>query len=176
MILSGGAIGRSVRRGDIVIEPFDEDQLTTNSYDFRLGRQLRVYEAKTLDTRRENSTRLLEIPADGMQLSAGELYLGHTAETMGSRRYVPIVKGKSSVARLGLFIHVTADLIDIGSINQWTLQLVPMTDVVVYPGMLIGQVTFWEIRGRSAMYSGKYQGSKGPLGSLIHLDQFRETN
>jgi dCTP deaminase len=95
---------------------------------------------------------------------------------MGSTRFVPIVKGRSGVARLGLFIHATADLIDIGSINQWTLQLIPTLDVKVYPGMRIGQVTFWEVAGPIEHYSGKYQDSKGPVASMIHLDMPRSDN
>ena len=46
-----------------------------------------------------------------------------TEEVMGSDRFVPIIHGRSSTARMGLFVHITADLIDIGSYNQWTLQL-----------------------------------------------------
>lgn len=37
--------------------------------------------------------------------------------------FVPIIRGKSSIARMALFVHVTADLIDIGLVNQWTFQL-----------------------------------------------------
>jgi dCTP deaminase len=89
---------------------------------------------------------------------------------MGSRSYVPVIKGKSSIGRLGLFIHATADLIDVGSINRWTLQLIPTLDIRVFAGMLIGQVTFWEILGETALYSGKYQGTMRPTASKSYLD------
>ena len=107
---------------------------------------------------------------EGYELSPNKLYLGHTEEVMGSNFYVPIIRGRSSIGRLGLFIHITADLIDIGSINQWTLQMHCVQPVTIYPGMLIGQVTFWRVEGAIIPYNGKYQGSRGPMASQIHLD------
>lgn len=89
---------------------------------------------------------------------------------MGSDTFVPIIRARSSIARLGLFIHVTADLIDIGSINQWTLQLHAVQPIRIYAGMLIGQVTFWCVKGDIILYHGKYQGSRGPQESKSFLD------
>ncbi|MCF8785252.1 dCTP deaminase [Rhodococcus ruber] len=170
MILSGHEIFRAVENGDIVVAPFNASQLGTNSYDFRLGPTLLQYREPSVDVRVNNPTNELTIGPEGIILRAGEFYLGHTLEVMGSNRYVPIIKGKSSIARLGLFIHATADLIDIGSINQWTLQLVPTIDVKLYPGMKIGQVTFWTVAGDIQLYQGKYAGSRGPVASRGYLD------
>ncbi|MFT7835891.1 hypothetical protein Q5530_07050 [Saccharothrix sp. BKS2] len=100
----------------------------------------------------------------------GRIYLAGTAERMGSEHYVPIIRARSSIARLGLFIHVTADLIDIGSINNWTLQLHAVQPVRVYPGMRIGQVTCWSVEGEIELYRGKYQHSRRPMPSMIHRD------
>lgn len=170
MILSGLEIEKSVQEGSIVIEPFDPAQLTTNSYDFRLGPTILEYTSNPLDPRVKNPTQTLEIPTDGIVLNQGGLYLGATFETMGSNTYVPIIKGKSSIGRLGLFIHATADLIDLGSVNRWTLQLVPTLDIRLYAEMLIGQVTFWEVNGETVLYEGKYQGATGPMASFSYLD------
>ena len=170
MILSGTEISRKVGAGTIVIDPFDPSQITTNSYDFRLGSSLVEYTKIPLDVKCDNPTRETQIPTDGVVLRKGSLYLGSTYETMGSRSYVPVIKGKSSIGRLGLFIHATADLIDVGSINRWTLQLIPTLDIRVFAGMLIGQVTFWEILGETAIYSGKYQGTMRPTASKSYLD------
>ncbi|MES5481546.1 dCTP deaminase [Bradyrhizobium sp. INPA03-11B] len=170
MILSGPAIRDAVASGEIVIDPFDPSQLSPNSYDFRLGNRCKVYRDQVLDTARVNEVDAFELPADGMTLAPGRLYLVNTLERMGSTRYVPIIRGRSSVGRLGLFIDVTADLIDLGSINQWTLQLAPVLPVKVYPGMRIGQVTFWCVKGEPVLYSGKYAGQSSPVESLIHRD------
>jgi dCTP deaminase len=42
--------------------------------------------------------------------------------------------------------------------------------VTVYPGMQIGQVTFWTPLGEIKKYEGRYKGSKGPIESKMYLD------
>lgn len=170
MILSGREIQRQVERGRISITPFAASQVNPNSYDFRLGRTISGYVDEVLDAARPNSTWTDLVPDEGMVLQPGRIYLGHTVEVMGSVDYVPIIRAKSGVARLGLFIHVTADLIDIGSVNQWTLQLHAVQPVRVYANMLIGQVTFWEVKGEIEHYRGKYAASRGPVASLSYED------
>jgi len=170
MILTGSAIRDAVTRGEIVIDPFDPQQLGPNSYDFRLGNRCRIYRDYELDAARENPTLELPFPPDGILLQPTRLYLVNTLERMGSNRYVPIIRGRSSVGRLGIFIHITSDLIDIGSINQWTLQLHTIGAVRIRPGMLIGQVTFWSVRGQVSFYSGKYADRESPVPSLSYLD------
>jgi dCTP deaminase len=174
MILTGQAIAVAREAGEIQIDPFSPAQLSPNSYDFRLGPQLKRYKRYVLDCRAENET--YDVPFDdrGIVLEPACIYLGHTLETMGSDFYVPIIRGRSSTARLGLFIHVTADLIDIGSHNQWTLQLHAVQPIRVFPKMRVGQVTFWKPTGPIELYRGKYQGSRGPWGSRIHLDHFAD--
>jgi dCTP deaminase len=71
---------------------------------------------------------------------------------------------------MGLFVHCTADLIDIGSFGNVTFQLYSTLPIKVYPGMLIGQVTFWVPSGDINLYSGKYQGSEGPQASKSYID------
>jgi dCTP deaminase len=170
MILTGEAIHEAVRAGDIVIDPFDQARLCPNSYDFALGDRCTQYVNQELDVRQPNPTLERRIPDYGIVLSPDRIYLWNTAETMGSTRYVPIIRGRSSAGRLGLFIDITADLIDIGSINSWTLQLHAVTPVRVYPGMVIGQVTFWTADGEIQLYRGKYGSRRSPVPSLSHLD------
>ena len=170
MILSGEAISAAVACGNIIIDPFNESQLGPNFYDFRLGDRCKVYKTEVLDAAKKNEVTEFSIPSCGLVLKPGRLYLVNTLETMGSTRYVPIIRGRSSTGRLGLFIDVTADLIDLGSINQWTLQLAPVLPIRVFPQMLIGQVTFWAIQGKPTFYSGKYSKHPSPAESLSYLD------
>ncbi|HCJ11806.1 MAG: dCTP deaminase [Verrucomicrobia bacterium GWF2_51_19] len=170
MILTGDAIRREVETGRIFIDPFNPEQLNPNSYDFRLGKTLKVYEDLVLDAKKRNQVKTIMIPPEGIVLHPHTLYLGHTAEIMGSEHYVPIIRGKSSTGRLGLFINITADLIDIGSINQWTLQLHAVQSMIIYPNMRIGQVTFWAVKGTVKLYNGKYQHSRGPMESQSYMD------
>jgi len=170
MILTGSKIANEVKNGRIVIRPFNESQLNPNSYNFTLGKTIKIYKNYILDPKVDNETEILEIPKAGLVLDPKRLYLGHIEEIMGSNYYVPIIRGRSSTGRLGLFVHITADLIDIGSINQWTLMMHAVQKIRVYPGMLIGQVTFWKVLGDIKLYSGKYQGSRGPASSQIYKD------
>lgn len=170
MILTGPLIREEVMLGTIIIEPFDERLLNPNSYDFRLGDTVKIYKNTILDTKKKNETAMLDIPSTGLVLEPNKLYLGHTIEVMGSEYYVPILRGKSSTGRMGLFVHITADLIDIGYVGQFTLMMHAIQPVRIYPGMRIGQVTFWKVIGDINLYTGKYQGSKGPRESEVYRD------
>ncbi|WP_433532918.1 dCTP deaminase domain-containing protein [Micromonospora sp. CA-263727] len=170
MILTGSEIARERANGRITIEPFTPEQVNPNSYNFRLGRTLRVYQQMPLDARRTNEFEEIEIQDDGYVLEPGRLYLAHTVEVLGSEHYAPTFAARSSVARLGLFINLSASLGDIGYTGQWTLQLYSMNRVRVYPGINIGQMMWWQPRGEILLYDGKYQGSVGPRSSDIHVD------
>ncbi|MBB1253551.1 deoxycytidine triphosphate deaminase [Streptomyces sp. OF3] len=170
MILTGTEIERERRNGRITIEPFTPEQVNPNSYNFRLGRTLRVYREMPLDARHTNEVEEIEIPDEGYVLEPGRLYLAHTVERLGSEHYAPTFAARSSVARLGLFINLSASLGDIGYTGQWTLQLYSMNRVRVYPGINIGQMMWWRPQGEIVLYDGKYQGSVGPRSSDIHVD------
>jgi dCTP deaminase len=90
-------------------------------------------------------TAATPIPPDGIWLKPGGLYTADSLETFGSTRFVPIVHGKSSIARAGLFVHVNGDMVDLGLVAPFTFQLVPIAPILVKPGMAIGQVTFWTV-------------------------------
>ncbi|MFF3697259.1 dCTP deaminase [Streptomyces sp. NPDC002221] len=170
MILTGPEITSRVERGDIRIDPFDTSRIQPNSYDFRLGDRIGWYTSDILDCARDNPFTQQTIPTDGFELQPHRIYLASTRERIGSDTCVPIIRARSSIARLGLFVHVTADLIDLGSHGQLTLQLHAVQPVIIYPRLLIGQVTFWETTGDRVLYAGKYQHSHGPQPSKAHLD------
>lgn len=170
MILTGEEIEKSVESGDIVIEPFDKNQIGPNSYDFRLGDKCLVHKNTELDSAKDNEVIEIAIPDDGLLLDSNKVYLINTFETMGSNTYVPVIRGRSSIGRLGIFIDITADLIDLGSINKWTLQLHSVMPVKIYKRMLIGQVTFWVTKGDKVLYNGKYKNHESPVKSFSHKD------
>jgi len=170
MILTGNKIQKEVKRNKIEIRPFNSAQITTNSYDLRLGKNLIKYTSKILDPKKKADFKKITIPREGYLMKAGDFLLGETFEKIGSDFYVPIIHAKSGTARMGLFVHVTADLIDIGSHGKSTLQLFSTLPVKLYPGMLIAQVSFWKPKGKIVLYSGKYQNSNGPRPSLTYKD------
>lgn len=170
MILTGKEILLRHHKGEIVIDPFVKKNITTNSYDLTLGDEYLVYTSEVLDPARENPYEIHKIPTDGLLLNKCDFVLSHSREIVGSDYYVPIIHGRSSIARLGLFIHVTADLIDIGSIGNITFQLYATMPVMIYAGMPIAQVSFWVTQGEIVLYDGKYKNSRGVRGSEIHQD------
>ncbi|HXL92213.1 MAG TPA: dCTP deaminase [Streptosporangiaceae bacterium] len=170
MILTGPEITAAARDGRIRITPFTPAQVNPNSYNVRLGPLLLVYTGDIIDPFQPNPTRPVPIDEAGLVLQPGELYLGHTIEEVGSDVYVPLLFGRSSVGRLGLFVEITAPIGDIGFHGQWTLMLTPTRPLRVYPGMKIGQVMFFVSSGARDLYCGKYQGSAGPQPSRYWHD------
>ncbi|MBK3533625.1 dCTP deaminase [Streptomyces sp. MBT56] len=170
MILTGPEITEAARDGRLRIQPFEPDQVNPNSYNVRLGPTLMTYTCDVIDSHRPNPTRTFEIGDDGHVLQPGELYLGHTLEEVGSNVFVPLLFGRSSVGRLGLFVEITAPIGDIGFHGQWTLMLSPIRPLRVYAGMKIGQIMFFVSTGDIDLYAGKYQAAAGPQPSRYWRD------
>ena len=173
MILTGPEITAAAQDGRLRITPFAPDQVNPNSYNVRLGPTLLTYTADVLDAHQPNPTREFTIGPDGYVLQPGELYLGHTLEEVGSDTLVPLLFGRSSVGRLGLFVEITAPIGDIGFHGQWTLMLTPIRPLRVYAGMRIGQIMFFASVGPIALYRGKYQAADGPQPSGYWRDVTR---
>lgn len=160
MILSDKKILDSLEKGTIVIEPYRRECLGTNSYDVHLGPYLAVYQDRVLDAKKHNKTNPIEIPAKGIVLEPGTLYLGATEEYTETHNSVPFLEGKSSVGRLGIDIHATAGKGDVGFCNHWTLEISCVQPVRVYPGMPIGQLIYFMVEGPIENYYNKKQNAK----------------
>ena len=170
MILSGREILRRMG-GDIVIEPFDPQRINPNSYNLSLHSELLVYEERILDMKKPNSVRKIQIPETGFCLEPGRLYLGRTAEYTRTEHLVPMLEGRSSVGRLGLFIHITAGFGDVGFAGYWTLEMFCTQPIVIYPGVEICQIYYHTIEGDYDPYlSGKYQNNSGIQPSLLYRE------
>ena len=170
MILSGREIERNLG-GKIVIDPYRREQLNPNSYNLRLHDELKVYHSDTLDMRRENTSFSITIPEDGLLLEPQKLYLGRTIEYTATEGYVPMLEGRSSIGRLGLFVHVTAGFGDIGFKGFWTLEVFCVQPIRIYAGVEICQVFYHTIQGDYDSYAGgKYQDNKGIQHSLLYTE------
>lgn len=171
MILSGKEIHRQITMGKICIDPFDERLINPNSYNLRLHNQLLVYTDQVLDMKKPLNTQEIVIPDDGFVLQPGRLYLGRTYERTSTDSFVPMLEGRSSVGRLGLFIHVTAGFGDIGFSGYWTLEIQCVQPVKIYPMVEICQIYYHTIDGEFESYKGgKYQNNKGIQPSLLYKD------
>ena len=139
MILSGREIKREIGKG-INIEPFNESQLNPNSYNLQLHSELMVQTNPVLDMKTPNPVERLTIPEEGLLLETGKLYLGRTVEKTETSKFVPMLEGRSSIGRLGLFIHVTAGFGDVGFNGFWTLEIFCVQPIRIYAGVDICQI------------------------------------
>lgn len=156
---------------EIIITPFDEKRINPNSYNLSLADELLVYEQDELDMKKPNPTKQIVIPEEGLLLEPNRLYLGRTNEFTRTDRYVPMLEGRSSTGRLGLFIHVTAGFGDIGFAGYWTLEIFCVQPVRIYPNVEICQIYYHDIDGEYDLYSsGKYQNNSGIQASLMYKD------
>lgn len=170
MILSGKEIERQQGK-NIIIDPYNHDQLNPNSYNLRLHNELLVYKNPILDMKAPNDTERMIIPEEGLLLETGKLYLGRTVEHTTTKNLVPMLEGRSSIGRLGLFIHVTAGFGDVGFSGYWTLEIFCVQPIRIYPNVEICQIFYHDINGEFEEYkSGKYQNNEGIQPSLLYKD------
>jgi dCTP deaminase len=172
MILSGEMI-RQKLGSDIRIDPFDPRHLNPNSYNLTLHDEILTYEEVVLDMRKSNRVRRISIPPTGLVLNPNQLYLGRTIERTETHNLVPMIEGRSSIGRLGLFVHVTAGFGDVGFCGYWTLEMFAVQPVRIYPGVPICQIFYHQIVGDIREYaSDKYQHNRDIQPSLL----FKELN
>ena len=170
MILSGKEIESRIN-DEIIIDPFDKNRINPNSYNLSLHNELIMYKNSLLDMKKDNKVEKLKIPSNGLVLEANRLYLGRTVEYTETRNLVPMLEGRSSIGRLGLFVHVTAGFGDVGFKGFWTLEIFCIQPIKIYPNVEICQVYYHTIEGSHENYnSGKYQDNQGIQPSLLYKD------
>lgn len=181
MILSDSQILEYIEQKDIVLEPFNRESLGSNSYDLHLSEHLAIYKDYVLDAKKNNTLSRFEIPEEGFVFKPGILYLGSTTEYTESHNCVPCIEGKSSCARLGVNIHITAGFGDAGFCGYWTLEISVIKPVRLYANMPIGQI-YWFKTGICLNPYDKKKGAKYdmqgdlPVASRMYLNFNNETN
>lgn len=170
MILSGDEIRERIGT-DIMLDPFDPAQLNSNSYDLLLHDELLVYEEVVLDVKQPNRYRRIHIPPEGLILSPSQLYLGRSVERTETHNLVPMLEGRSSLARLGLFVHVSSGFGDVGFRGYWTLEMFAVQPIRIYPGIRICQILYHEVSvGTHEYCSDKYQNNRDIQPSLMYKE------
>lgn len=170
MILTGNQIREELGR-NIIIDPFDEALLNPNSYNLRLHDELLVYEEVVLDMKKPARFRRQVIPPQGLVLNPQQLYLARTIERTETHNLVPMLEGRSSIGRLGLFVHITAGFGDIGFKGYWTLEMFAVQPIRIYAGVEICQIFYHTVQGEITEYkNGKYQDNKDIQTSLMYKE------
>jgi dCTP deaminase len=188
MILSDRDIRDAIESGRVVIDPYDPRCIQPSSVDLHVDSQFRVFANSRypyIDVRKDmpDLTELVEVKDDEpFILHPGEFVLGSTLERVGiPDDLVARLEGKSSLGRLGLLIHSTAGYVDPGWDGYLTLELsnVANLPITLYPGMKIGQISFFRLTTPAETPYGKagnkYQGQRGPTASRFFEDFNPET-
>ncbi|MER2493724.1 dCTP deaminase [Catenovulum sediminis] len=177
----------------IVIEPKpSEDMISGVSVDIRLGNKFRVFQdhaAPYIDLsgpREEVNKALNSIMSDEIEIAEGEAFFLHPGELALSMTHESVtlpddivgwLDGRSSLARLGLMVHVTAHRIDPGWSGQIVLEFFNSgkLPLALRPQMKIGALNFETMSGSALKpynkrLDAKYRDQAGAVASRISED------
>jgi len=169
MILSDKDIKIALRKGDIVVSPFDPKYIQPASIDLHLDKHFLVFDTTNnyvIDPKKPMDHMMKEITIDEdkpVVLHPGEFALGLIYETTGvSSKYVGRLEGKSSIGRMGLLIHITAGFLDPGNSLKMTLELHNTANIpiLLYYKMPIAQMAFEELTSECEKPYNKQKNSK----------------
>jgi len=193
MRLSDVDIEQKIASGDIIIDPPPgDDAIAGISVDLRLDHRFRVFKNNSVthldlsgdrDQLNRDIDRIMskeiEIPRDeALYIHPGELILGATMESVSiPDNLVGWLDGRSSLARLGLMVHVTAGRIDPGWEGQIVLEFYNngKLPLALRPEMIICAMSFETLSSPAARpynkrENAKYRGQKGAVFSRIAKD------
>ena len=179
--------------GRIVIEPRPDNRVVSGvSVDLCLGHRFRVFSSHAIPyidlsgTREQVNQAVEKVMGDEVYITAhdtfvlhpGELALGITLESITlPDDLVGWLDGRSSLARLGLMVHVTAHRIDPGWSGNIVLEFFNSgkLPLALRPGMAIGAMSFETLtapaqRPYTKRDDAKYRGQSGPVASRISED------
>jgi dCTP deaminase len=168
-ILTHDEILKEIEKGRIKIDPFDPARVGPASVDLMLDNKFRIFKkihdsfAVKEDSDYEEVTEYIEVE-DYFLLMPGESVLGITRETITLPEDISgWLEGRSTFARLGLTVHVTASFMHPGISNKQVLEInnVSSIPLELYPGTYICQFIFQRCEGR-ARYKGRFKEQTRP--------------
>ena len=181
-------------QGKIIIDPRPEtERISGVSVDVRLGNGFRVFQAHTapfidLSGPRETMSAAIDrVMSEEIFIEEGDVFILHPGElalavTLESvtlpDNIVGWLDGRSSLARLGLMVHVTAHRIDPGWSGRIVLEFYNggRLPLGLRPGMTIGALNFETMSGSAARpynkrADAKYKSQQGAVASRIDQDK-----
>jgi len=166
-ILTRDEILAEIEKGGICIEPFDEQSVGPASLDLRLGNVFRVFKKvhKVMPVRADSPRDLYKeltekVTVDEhLLLMPGETVLGMTLEKITLPPDISgWLEGRSTFARLGLLVHISASFMQPGIANKQVLEMTNFgpAPLAIYPGTAVCQFIFERSAGK-ARYEGGYR-------------------
>ena len=142
-----------------LVNPYNEEMLQPNSIDLTLGSELKTLDGKSVD-----------LTQGSYKIKPKEFLLGSTGEKI----HMPYdlcghIDGKSSIGRLGVFVHISSGFIDSGFNGNVTLEIFNASDkeFELYHGMSICQIIFEMLSSPVTKPYGQrnnhYQNSEGTV-------------
>jgi dCTP deaminase len=165
-----------------------EKQLGSSSLDIRLGTSFQIYypnQIGVIDFTDDFSIKSANVIStlvdldflDYITIAPGQFMLGHSMEYICLPESIAAqVDGRSSFARLGLEVHMTAGFVDPGFRGVLTFEIYNAgpNAVRLYPGLRIGQLRFFHGSEPGKPYnqnsSAKYRGLLQHINSLQFQD------
>jgi dCTP deaminase len=154
-----------IGKGNIVINPFEQSLLNTNSYDVCIGNwyvRQRVPPRDKLWLRYNNRESAREMWAEPVYsdtiipVLSGETIMCHTLEVIGGQLDVTTeMRAKSTTARFGLSVCKCAGLGDVGFISRWTMEITNHSEwnILIPVGEPIAQILFHKLGRVGSQYS-----------------------
>lgn len=182
-----------LQQGKIKMEPQpDYSQISGLTVDITLGNKFRVFEdhaAPFIDLsgpKAQVQDALNSVMSDEIELEEGKSFFLHPGELALAITHESVtlpanivgwLDGRSSLARLGLMVHVTAHRIDPGWSGNIVLEFFNSgkLPLALKPQMKIGALSFEVLSGESekpynARPDSKYKGQDGAVASRISAD------
>ncbi|WP_462158193.1 dCTP deaminase [Pseudoalteromonas sp. GB56] len=190
MRLSDTHIKEYLRSQRIVITPEPSEQMISGvSVDLRLGDKFRVFQdhcAPYVDLsgpKEQLNAAMESIMSDEIVIADGDAFFLHPGELALAMTYESVtlpadivgwLDGRSSLARLGLMVHVTAHRIDPGWSGNIVLEFYNSgkLPLALRPNMKIGALSFETLsspaeKPYNARVDAKYKGQNSALASRI---------
>lgn len=177
MFLSDRDIREALDQGWLLVS--GEPKIQPSSVELHLGTEFKTYgytpSQVSIDPEAPQSMVQQSLDMNGYwRIPPLSFALAHTVETVQvSPRLAAQVDGKSSLARLGLAVHMTSGFIDPGFKGQVTLELFNAAPrpIILRPGMVIAQMFVWRLSTPAVRPYGspgidsRYQGQRGATAS-----------
>ena len=153
MILGKEEILKEVKKGNLKIEPFNVRNIKGSSVDLTLDNKFRVFTKDVMGEDYKKYSKL--ITKDEIILEPGDFILGITKEKIILKNLCGWLQGRTTYARLGLGIHVTANFIHPGVSNKQILEIKNLNNykIKIRAEMKICQLIIERIEGRYVLES-----------------------